>query len=212
MNRTFIYSNRVKGEGGQTVFGGQARALPAFRAAHHTGLPMTGKPQLCDKELQCISEPQLQLSKTVTLSEISSWEWTHSHSPTLNRSLSNLRFPHTSFLCTNIAKSHKLLSWQSTQEWNTAMSNVFLKTGWNLRIALKMSLKMKRELPSGCTWELFTEGMTQFWKSLPKATCAYGISCNEEVRPHHAWGLLKTIFQRSQGTFSIYYTLGKRLS
>lgn len=31
------------------------------------------------------------------------------------------------------------------QEWNVAMSNVFLKTGLNLRIALKMSLKMNSE-------------------------------------------------------------------
>lgn len=46
--------------------------------------------------------------------------------PLPKRSLSNLRFPHTSFLCTNIAKTHKLLSWQSTQEWDMAMSNVFL--------------------------------------------------------------------------------------
>lgn len=103
---------------------------------------MTRVPQLCDKEFQCISEPQLQLNKTTTLPEISSWEWTHSHSPTPNRSCSNLRFPHTSFLCTNIAKSHKLLSWRSTQEWNMAMSNVFLKTGRNLKTALKRSLKM----------------------------------------------------------------------
>lgn len=41
---------------------------------------MTGKSQLCNKELQCPSEFQLQPSKTTTLSEISSWEWTHSHS------------------------------------------------------------------------------------------------------------------------------------
>lgn len=72
MNSPYIYSNRVKGEGEQTESGGQVRALPAFRAAHHTGLPTTGMPQLCDKELQCISEPQLQLSKMATLSEISS--------------------------------------------------------------------------------------------------------------------------------------------
>lgn len=69
---------------------------------------MTGMPQLCDKELQCISEPQLQLNKTTRLSEISSWESTHSHSPTLNRSFSNLRFPHASFLCTNIAKKSQI--------------------------------------------------------------------------------------------------------
>lgn len=109
--------------------------------AHHMGLPMTGKSELCNKELQCIPEFQLQLNKTTTRSEISSWEWTQSHPPPKWCS-SNLRFPHASFLCTNIAKRHKLLSWQNTQEWNMAMSNVFLKTGWNLRIALKMSPKM----------------------------------------------------------------------
>lgn len=69
----------------------------------------------------------------------------HTVIPPLKRSSSNLRFPHASFLCTNIAKRHKLLSWQSMQEWNMAMSNVFWKTGWNLRIALRMSLKMNSE-------------------------------------------------------------------
>lgn len=42
---------------------------------------MAGKSQPCNKELQCTSEPQLQPNKTITLSGISSWEWTHSHSP-----------------------------------------------------------------------------------------------------------------------------------
>lgn len=142
-----IYSHlqyRVKGEGGQRL--GDRQGLCLLLGQHITRVsPWEGSHSWVIKNSSASQSPNYSW-KTATKTPHclkSAPESEHSHSPAAPKgSWSNLMFPHTSSLCTNIAKSHKLLSWQSTQEWSMAMSNVFLKAGQNLWIALKMSLKM----------------------------------------------------------------------
>lgn len=96
-----------------------------------------------------------------------------------------------------------------------AMSNVFCKTGWTLRITLKTSLKMnsKKGAQSGRTWELLAVEMTlTVSKRLTQSNMCIVNTSQWGPEAMSCLGLPRSIFQRSQGTFSIYHRLGQVFS
>ena len=96
-----------------------------------------------------------------------------------------------------------------------AMSNVFCKTGWTLRMTLKTSLKRnsKKGAQSGRTWELLTVEMTlTVSKRLTQSNMCIVNTSQWGPEAMSCLGLPRSIFQRSQGTFSIYHRLGQVFS